>query len=197
MPAPHEIIASPLTLYLAAVGSTFPAIDAEPDARDWFKLGAEGDKNYDEEGVTATHSQTVETFTGAGGTAPRKAFRTEEGLVLGFTLVDLSTDQYAKVLDDAAVTTVAKGVGRAGEKSFSLLRGVSVQQFALLARGESTEDNALNLQYEWPTVFQSGEPAPVFTKGEPAGLAVEFTALEVVAGEFGDIRIQTDPADSE
>lgn len=190
MPAPHEIIASPLTLYVAIVGEAFPKIDDAP-GEDWFKLGALGAKNYTDDGVTVTTSQTVETFIPAGSTAPRKAFRTEEGLAMGFTLVDLSPEHFAKVLDEAAITTVVAGAEKAGEKSFSMLRGLGVQQYALLARGESTVDNELVAQYEWPTVYQSGDPSPVYTKGEPAGLDVEFTALEVEDGEFGDIRIQT------
>lgn len=190
MPAPHEIIASPLTLYVADVGTAFPKIDEAP-AEAWLKLGALGAKNYTDDGVTVSTSQTVETFIPAGSTAPRKAFRTEEGLAMGFTLVDLSPEQFAEILDRAAITTVAKGAEKAGEKSFSMLRGLGVQQYALLARGESTVDNDLASQYEWPTVYQSGDASPVYTKGEPAGLDVEFTALEVEEGEFGDIRIQT------
>lgn len=187
---PHEIIASPLTLFVAVVGTAFPKIDAAP-AEAWVKLGALGTKNYTDDGVTVTTAQTIETFTGAGGTAPRKAFRTEEGLSMGFTLVDLSPEQFAKVMDDAAITTVAAGKGVSGEKSFSLMRGTDVHQYALLARGQSTVDNGLFKQFEWPTVFQSGDPSPVYTKGEPAGLDVEFTALEVEEGEFGDVRIAT------
>lgn len=185
-------------MFVAPTGTDFPEIDDAEGSFDaaWVKLGAEGSKNYEESGVTVTHSQTIETFTGAGSTAPRKAFRTEEGLVLGFTLVDLSAEQYAEILDDASVTTTAAGVGEAGKKEFSLLRGLGVQQYALLGRGESTEDNELNLQYQWPTVYQSGEPAPAYAKGDPAALEVEFTALEVVAGEFGELHIQTDAPSS-
>jgi len=197
MPKPHEIIASPLTLFVAVVETAFPKIDdsEEAFAEGWFKLGALGAKNYTDDGVTVTTSQTIETFTGAGGTAPRKAFRTEEGLAMPFTLVDLSPEQFAKVMDEAEITTVAAAEGVAGEKSFSLLRGTQVQQYALLARGESTVDNGLFKQYEWPTVFQSGDPSPVYTKGEPAGLDVEFTALEVEEDEFGDVRIGTAAAE--
>lgn len=187
MPAPHEIVAFPLTVYVAPTGTAFPAINAAP-AGAWFLLGTSGARNYDEAGVNVTESQTVETFTGASSTAPRKAFRTAEGLVLGFTLVDLTPEQYAKVLDDVAVTNV---VGPPGHKAFAQLRGVDVKTYALLARGESSVDNALNMQFEWPTVFQSGDPAPAFSKGAPAGLAVEFTALEVVANAFGTVRTQT------
>lgn len=190
MSAPNEITAAPLTLWLAKVGTAYPKIDGAP-AEPWVKLGTEGDRNYDEDGVSTAHTQNIETFTPAGSTAPRKAFRTSEGLTMGFNLVDLSTAQFALILDEAAVTTQAAEATKAGTKSFDLLRGTDVKTWALLARGQSPEDNDLTIQYQWPTVFQSGEPSPVHTKGKPAMLAVEFTALEVTAGEFGEIIEQT------
>ena len=106
MPAPHQITAFPLTIYVAPTGEAMPNVDEAP-AGNWLKLGTAGAKDYAEEGVTVTHSQTIETFTGAESTAPRKAFRTEEGLVLAFTLSDLSPEQFATILDDASVTTTA------------------------------------------------------------------------------------------
>lgn len=190
MAEPNEIIASPLEVYAAAVGSTFPDLDATP-SNVWTLLGESGSKNYDESGVTVTHSQSIETFTGAGGTAPRKAFRTEESLTLEFELVDLGPDAYAQRINDATVTTVAPTASKVGESKFDLYRGTDVAQFALMARGPSTVEDGMALQFEWPTVYESGEPAPVFTKGEPAKLLVQFTVLEVVAGQYGQLRVQT------
>lgn len=190
MPSPHEIVAAPLTVYLAPTGTAFPAVDAAP-AVAWKKLGTEGAHNYDEEGVSLTSSQTIESFTPAGSPRARKAWRTEEGLTVGFTLVDLSPEQYARVHDDATITTVAAGAGTAGSKKFELARGVNVKTFALLARGESSVDNGLAMQLELATVYQSAEPEISFKKGEPAGLALEFTALEAVIGEFGRWNVQT------
>lgn len=190
MPEPMEVIATPLTYYLAPTATAFPLVDAAP-AAEWVKVGTEGDLNYDDGGTSVKHSQTIETFTPAGATAPRKAFRTEEGLVLGVTLVDLSPEQWAKILDEATLVTTAAAAGIPGEKRFAGLRGPNVHNWALLARGQSTVDNTLNLQIEIPTVFQSADPSPVFTKGKPAALELEFTALEVTAGEFYEIAIQT------
>jgi hypothetical protein len=188
MPAPHEVIAAPFTIYLAPVGTAFPTIAAAPGGS-WFKLGTSGDKNYEDSGVTVSHPQSINKFRGAGSTVPRKVFRTEEDLTIGFTLVDLSPEQYAKVLSDTAITTVA---GPPGHKSFQLARGLTVVTFALLARGMSTVDNALNAQYEVDAVHESGSPAPVFTKGSPAGLACQFDAVDHDGnGTVGLLRIQT------
>lgn len=190
MAAPYEIVGAPLTLWLAPVGTAFPLIDAAP-AGTWTKVGTSGDKNYTEDGVTVTHDQAINLFRGAGSTAPRKAFRTEEDFLIGVTLADLSPTQYAQALNNAAVTTQAAGAGVAGYKSFALLQGLTVSTFALLARGLSSVNDALNAQYENPAVFQSGSPAPVYNKGEAAGLELEFQALDAAGTGIGTLRIGT------
>lgn len=193
MAAPYEIVGAPLTLWLAPVGETMPAIDATV-AGNWFKVGTSGDKNYSEDGVTVTHDQAINLFRGAGATAPRKAFRTEEDFMIGVTLADVSPAQYAKILNNAAVTTQAAGVGVAGYKSFPLSQGLTVATFALLARGLSSVDDSLNAQYENPAVFQAGSPSPVYNKGEPALLECEFQALDASGSGIGTLRIGTAPA---
>lgn len=195
MSAPYEIIAKPLTLYLAPVGTAFPLLDAAP-AVDWIQVGTSGAKNYEDDGVTVTHDQSIETFTGAGGTGKQKAWRTEEDLLIGVTLVDLSPAQYAQALNNATVTTVAAGVSTVGQKHFALQQGLDVAVFALLARGKSTVNEALNAQYEVPKVIQAASPAPVHSKGAPAGLELQFQALEDSTLGFGKLRIQTAVASS-
>lgn len=190
MGAPHEIVAAPLTVYVAALGTAFPDVDEAPVAA-WLKLGTSGDKNYSEDGVTVTHEQTIEVFRPAGGTAARKAFRTEEGLLIEFTLVDISAAQYAKVLNNATVTQTAAGAGTPGTDKFDLLQGLDVAAFALLARGKSPADNALSAQYQVPKVYQAASPAPAYVKGTPAGLAIQFAALDDSVDAFGELVIQT------
>lgn len=190
MAAPMEIVAAPLTVYLAPVGTAFPLVDTAP-AVGWVKLGTSGDKNYSEDGVTVQHSQSIATFTPAGGTAPRKAWRTQEGLEIGFTLVDISAAQYAQVLNDASVTTTAPGVGQPGQDDFDLLQGLDVATFALIARGLSPSDEQFVAQYQVPIVYQGAEPTPAYKKGEPAGLACSFMALEDASLGFGKLIVQT------
>jgi len=191
---PYEIIAAPFTVWLAPVGEAFPAIDATPGGN-WAKLGSSGDLDYNEEGVTIVHSQTMETFRGLGSTGPRKAFRTAEEMMLRLTLHDLTLEQYAEAINSNAVATTAAGSGTAGFKAMQLYMGLNVTQFALLARGGvSAYGDGWNSQYEVPVCFQSGSPEPVFNKGNPAGLAFEFTALEDpdadVAARFGLLVMQ-------
>lgn len=190
MPAPHEIVAGPLELWAAPVGTAFPAITATPSG-DWVKVGTSGAKNYDDEGVTATLSQTIEGFTPAGGTHQRKAFRTDDGLAFACNVVDFSPEQFALLHDRATITTVAAGAGVAGTKTIPLGRDIEVELYAILARGMSPVNNALPAQFQASAAYQNGEQELVFQKGEPVGVAVEFVVVEATAGSFADLVVQT------
>lgn len=178
MSEPFEILAAPFTLYVAPVGTAFPAINAAP-AEAWIKVGTSGDRSETEEGVTVSHSQALNPVRAAGSTGPRKAFRTEEDLVIALTLMDITLEQYKLAMNGNAITTVAAGVGTAGFKHMKLYRGTEVATMALLVRGDASPyGDAYKSQYEVPACFQSGDAEVVYTKGDPAGLALEFTALE-------------------
>lgn len=190
---PFEIIGAPLTLYLAPVGTAYPALDEAPGAG-WTKVGTNGDRNYGDDGVTVAHSQSLEQARPAGATGPVKAWRTEEDMVISVTLWDLTLEQYAIALNDAEIDTVAAGVGTIGTKTIGLSQGQEVATYALLARGVSPYGD-FPAQYEVPRVYQSGNPEPAYVKGQPAGLALEFTALEDLEAEsdaerFGRLVMQ-------
>ncbi|RVK13439.1 hypothetical protein [Sinorhizobium meliloti] len=177
MPAPFEIIAAPFTAYYAPPGTAFPLVNAAP-AVDWIKIGTSGDETYDPEGVTVTHSQEVNKVRPLGSTVPIKAFRTEEELMIAFTLWDVSAEFYRLSLNSNAITTVAAGAGAPGTKTVQFYRGEQVATMALLLRAEvSPYGDGMNMQYEVPYCFMSGSPEPVYRKGEPAGFALEFSAL--------------------
>lgn len=191
MPFPHEIVAAPLTLYLAVVGTSFPEIDHDPTTP-WIKLGTEGDKNYEENiGVTVGHGETVVDFVPAGSTMSVKRFRTLEAPQMSVNLVDLSPVMYALVMNDAEVTSVAPGAGTPGYDLFSLFRGSQVAQFAVIAKGESTIDNDLALQYEASKAFVSVDGDTVFTKGNPAMLPVKIEPIIYSDADVWQCRIQT------
>lgn len=187
MAAPYEIVVAPLTVYVAPVGTAFPLVNAAPGGS-WFKLGTNGTKNYDAKGVTVTHNETLQTFTPAGGTAARKAFRTDEALTIEFELVDLTIEQYAKVLNDATVNVT---VGPPATKDINLLQGLTVTTFALLARGVSAVNDALPAQYQVPVVYEAASPSLVYAKGAPAALDVQFAALEDATLGYGKLVYQT------
>lgn len=175
--APLEIIAAPFDIWLAPVGTAFTDIGATPSGA-WTLLGTSGNKNYTEDGVKVKHGQNIQTFTPVGLTAPRKAFRTSETLTVVFTLVDVSAAQYAKVLNNPSVTTTANGGGLAGSLNIPLLQGMTVNTYALLARGlESPAGATFVSQYQIPICFQNAEPEIAYKKGDPGALDCEFMAL--------------------
>lgn len=185
MPAPNEIIASPLTVYLADVDTAFPAVDDVLPTGDWLVLGTEGDANYDEEGVTVDHTEGVLDFTPAGRTMPSKRFRTEESFKATLNLVDVSPDTYAKVMNNATVTTGAIS------KRFSLYRGTIVNAFAVVLRGQSSVDNDLNMQYLFSKAFVSVNGQVQFTKGKVAMLPIEILVVRHSDADVVDVEIQT------
>jgi hypothetical protein len=186
---PFEIIGAPLTLWLAPVGTTFPVINAAP-SEDWVKVGTNGDRNYENGGVTVTHGKTYDKVRTAGASGPVKAFLTEEDLMFGLTLLDITLEQYQLALNGNAITTVAPGSGTQGTKKIGLSEDVGrTKEYALLARGLSPYNEALAMQYCVPRCFQSGAPAPVFRKGGTgAGLALRFEALEDLTTETAQER---------
>ena len=174
---PFEIIAAPFKVYVAPVGESFHAIDADPPGGNWTLLGTSGDLNYSDDGVTITHEQTIEQFRPLGSTGAIKASRTEESLMIGLTLWDVSLEQYRRALNDNAVSQTAAGSGTAGFREVNLYRGRSVATMALLVRGPSPYDEAFRMQYEVPRVFENASPEVVYQKGEPAAIELEFAAL--------------------
>lgn len=179
---PFEIVCAPLTLWVAEVGTAFPTIAAAPGSG-WTKVGTNGDRSYESGGVTTTHRKTYDKIRTAGASGPVKANLSEEDLMFGLTLLDITLEQYQFALNGNTVSTVAPGSGTPGTKKIGLSESVGrTKEYALLARGLSPYDETLAMQYCIPRCFQSGSPAPVFRKGGGgAGLALSFEALEDLA----------------
>jgi len=109
--APFEIIAAPAKIWVAPVGTAFPVIDVVPNT-DWTLLGKAGDKNISEDGVTISHPQSVEVLRALGSTGPRKIIRTEEDLMVSFTLLDLTLEMYRRMLNNNAITAITAASAR-------------------------------------------------------------------------------------
>jgi hypothetical protein len=195
MPAPFEIIAAPFVAYYAPLGTAFPLLTAEPD-EDWVMIGTSGDESYDPEGVAVRHTQDVNMVRPLGSTAPVKAFRREEDLVIAFTIWDVSAEAYRLGLNSNAIATVAAGEDTPGKKTIQFYQGEQVATMALLLRAEvSPYGDDMRMQYEVPYCAMSGNPEAVYRKGEPAGLALEFSALKdpnaaTKAESFGRLVMQ-------
>lgn len=192
---PYEVIAAPWTLYVADVGTAFPALLAAPGAS-WTKVGTSGDLNYDDAtGVIVEHSQSTIMWRALGDSGSRKIFRTEEDLKVRLKLVDITLEQYAFALNHNTVGTTAAGSGTAGYKKIGLSRGFTVATKALLIRGDVSPYGASYVsQFEIPIAAQTGNPSVVFKKDTPAGLDLEWSALvdssAAAAERFGRLLAQ-------
>ena len=182
-----QVINGPLELWWAATGTSMPAVDGDPGSSSFTKIGSSGDDNYTEDGVVIITSQTVEQFTPLGRTAPTKAFRTNEDLTVQVTLADLSLAQVRLALNQNAVTT------NADDKEINLNRGPDVNYIALLIRGTSKSPEAagFNLQFELFKVYEGASQELSFVKGEPAGVLLEFHALDDLTNGVGSLRNET------
>jgi len=179
MGTPLEVVAAPFEIYIAPTGESFPDTDEVP-AGNWVKIGTSGNRNITEDGVTVQHEQTIEQFRSLGSTGPIKSFRTEEGLIITFTLVDLTLENYKYALNFNTVSTTAAASGVPGYREIDLWQGLDVVQKALLVRGVNASPYLANSEVQWevPVVYENAAKEVVASKGTPIGLALEYIALE-------------------
>lgn len=175
---PYEIVAGPAKVWVAPVGTAFPAIGDAEGAFDaaWIALG------HTDGGVRASHSQTIVALRTDQVTAPVKAVRSEEDLEISFSLAELTLENYAIALNQLDGPT-----DNGGNKTINLYRGGSaVETMALFVRGANLSPYGdFHLQYEVPNVYQSGNPETEYTKDNKALLACTFMAIAAAAFEDG------------
>jgi hypothetical protein len=184
--APYEILTGVGELYLAPVGTAFPAVDAVPGAS-WIDLGNTQD------GVTVTADQDITEIRVDQETGPVKATRSEESLVIATKLAAMTLENLAYVLGNT-VTDTPPGAGTIGTREVGMYRGQAVTTYALLFRGVSAYGN-YPAQYEVPMGYFGGSAESEYTKDGNAGIPCEFHALvdpnaATAAEKFGTLVMQ-------
>lgn len=185
---PFQIIAGPATVFVAPIGESFPAIDLVPPGGNWVSLG------NTEGGVEVAHNETIEEIRTDQSSGPVKLIRTEESLVITFSLADLTLENFARALNNVTVTDTAAAMGVAGHRAIDLRQGFDVACVAMLVRGPSPYIDAL-LQYEVPIIGQTGSPTVAFVRDDKSILESEWTVVEdpgasTDAQKFGILRAQ-------
>lgn len=169
----YEILTGVGTLYVAPVGTAFPAVNAAPSGS-WTNLGETVD------GVKVTHDQKIEQMTTDQRTGPAVARRTEEYVMIETKLAQGTLENLAKVLG----TTVTVG---GSSKEITLYRGQVVQEYAFLFRGPSAYGSAFAAQYQLPRGYFDEAHEVEFTKDGQAVIPAKFVALEdLTAGTATD-----------
>jgi hypothetical protein len=133
---PYEIIGSPLSLWLAPLGTVFPLIDVAP-AVAWKLIGTNGTANQDDSGVVVTHSQKVEVARPAGRTGPGQGVDVRRGLHDQIGLWDCRSSSTSMRSPASLRRRWPRASARPATRRRGLSRGVEVTQYALLARGVS------------------------------------------------------------
>jgi len=168
---PFQLMNGPFAVYIADPVELPPDIDDLPTGN-WALFGTSGDKDITEEGITINLPQAISWFRGLGSTAPRKGFRTEEDVIVEFTLADASVENFARGLNDAVIDLSGN------HRKIQLLQGAEVAQFSLLIYGDGKSAYGDFNSFLWlPRCSHDGQMAPKIVKGEPVGLMYRWHAL--------------------
>lgn len=171
-----EVVSGPLEVWTAEVGATMPNFGEEP-GEEWTRVGTNGSRNYDEEGVTLAHPETITEWYSLGSTLPIQVFRSREGTIVGLMMADMTLEQYAYALNGNTVTEDG------GVRSIPLVRGFNVKEYAVCVRGQSPYDPTLKRQYNLPRAYQRAEQDIKAVKDKPAMLKLEFVVLKDLSAE--------------
>jgi len=184
MPAPYEVIVGPANVYVAPVGTAFPAVDEEP-AVAWQLVGSLGSENYAEAGVLVRSPRNTTPINVLGSTVPRKHVITTTGLEIEFDVIDASAEQvtlgYGVDPEDIEVVATAGSESR----SFDIPTSPIPFQRAVLVRIEqSPYGEDLNSQLQIPAANQLGNAEGGFMKGDPFSVKHIWGAVKVVGEPF-------------
>jgi len=186
----YEVLVGVGSVYVAQVGTAFPALTATPSAS-WRDMGETQD------GVTVTPDQTIEEIRTDQRTGAIDAVRTEEFVLVETKLVQHSMENLADSMGVSVIDT-APGSGAIGTRELPLYRGGWVNKYAMLYRGKSPYGD-YPAQFEIPRGYFGGATELPFAKDTNTPVPVEFHALEDLnaaseAERFGRVVAQDAPA---
>lgn len=187
--APFELIAQPADIWLAPFGTAFPDPWQAP-AAPWEVISVGGSRSLGESGVSVAMSQDIAFHRTAGTTAPVKASRQTEDLVITATVHDMTIESFARALGKLSsdVELTPADTTTPGVREVSILRGIDMRNYALLVRFASPYEELGVAQFQVPNVVMAGSPDVVFSKGELAGIEIAFTAIEDVSNPIESER---------
>lgn len=177
------------TVWVAPVGTAFPAVDETPAAA-WFQIGTDGSKSYSEDGITLRRNVSVERIRTLGTTMVRKAAITEADFEVEFSVVDMAPDQVLLAMggDEADVTNVPSAVGVPGTDTIVVPTSPTPVQRAVLVRLDGSPAGPSFLtQVQIQVAIQTGGGEATMSKGNAMMFQHIWTALEPASGEAVEI----------
>lgn len=183
---PFGRLVGTLTVYIAPAGEAEPAVNATP-AGNWIEFGAtDGEQSLE-------HTGDLVFFRDNDHQGPVKAVRPEEDVIVRFTIVNLTLENYARILSETSKVTTAAGPN---SKKLPFKRGHVPTEYALLLKGsaESPYGN-YPAHYYIPRCVQASSPTQKRARGDSAALECAFQVLEddtqAAGDEMGWMRAQT------
>ena len=189
MPAPHEMVSAPMTLYVAPEQTLAAELSGDPPSP-WRFLGLSGSRSISDEGLTFGFTETMESQRTLGSTGVAKLFRSEEDLLISFGLLDMTVETFADALSGLGVSEVAAATGTAGYRRVDLLRGFNVLNQAFLIRGFSPYGDGMEAQYWVPKGYASFSGDVTYTKGGAAMIPISIMAIEDLTYGYGEYHGQ-------
>ncbi len=177
---PFEQLTGALKVYVASAGETIPDV-ADTPSGNWVLLGStDGDQKI-------KHGGKTQTFRDNDHQGPVKMVRHEEEITLKFKLVDLTLENYARVLSDAANVEVTTDTNGTNIKRLPLKRGATISEYSLLFRGDALSPyGVFPGMYVIPRCVLTSEPEPTYGKNQRAALDVEVDVLEDDTQDLGE-----------
>lgn len=184
---PFNQLTGTLKVYLAPATEPEPVVNAQP-AGNWVHVGAtDGEQSI-------AHMGELTRFRDNLRQGPVKVVRPEEDVEITMTIVELTLENWARVI--SSVSRVISASGPPPTKRLPLKRGADPTEYSLLLRGNVLSPyGAFPGQFYIPRCVAGGEPTATFAKDGRPGLEVTFIVLEDIdqpAGdEMGWLRVQT------
>lgn len=178
--APYAQIIGTAKIYIAPESTAPPAITAATaPSSPWVYLGeTDGDQ-------TIQHAGELTFFRTNERQAPSTAVRGEEDVMVGFTLVETTYENYAYIINSQ--DSLAATAGTPDVKRLALRRGRCPEVYALLIVGDADSPYGQWPAYTYiPRVVSAAEPTVTRSKVGRAALEAMFQALEDTTQDEGD-----------
>lgn len=174
---PYSRLVGVWDVYIAPAVEAKPTVSSAPSG-DWALLGpTNGEQEISIEG-------DLEFFRDNDNQGPVKVVRPEEDVIVKFSLVGLTQENFAKILHDVANVTTA--AGPPATKTIGLERGFEPSEYSLLLRGElDSPYGAFPGQIYIPRCVEGGTPTMTRAKDGSPEIECEFYSLVYAAGSAG------------
>lgn len=167
---PYAQITGTAKIYLAPVREPPPAISAGAPGGNWVYLG----ETEGEQTIQFAGALTLFRVNERGG--PVKAVRPEEDVMVGFTLVETTLENYARALHNVNLVTTS---GSPDQRRMPFKRGLCPDEYALLMWGETSSPYGIYPAYNYiPRCVSASEPTITRTRSGRAALECMYQALE-------------------